>query len=153
MSQILKGLRKIQESRQNHQDSKVVGIAYLENATRAWPKTAWMIIPVGSATVAILISILAIMLIMTNRESEQIKVHILEKTIQIQEIKINDLVILFNKTRSSSDSEVRDLAFRFKKENQNMKDQIGSLASAFKDTYKFMLLNRSNTVTPAVLHR
>jgi hypothetical protein len=139
MSKILNVLSKTQESRQDYQDTKVAGKVYRANATQDWPKSVSMIIPVVSTTGAILISLLAIMLIVTNRETEQVKVRALEKTIKIQEIRLNDVITLFNKTGNNSDSEIRDLELRFKRDTQNMNDQINSLASAFKDTYKLML--------------
>jgi len=143
MSQILKSLSKVQESRQGQQDPKIAGTLYLANEPPVWFKTAWMIIPAAGAMGAILISILAIMLMMTKLGSQHDQVSVLERTVKIQDIRINEVITLLKETKSHSDHQILDLDLRFIKETQNMNFQINSLASAFKDTYKFMLSNRN----------
>ena len=142
MSQILNGLRKTQESRERYQHPYVEDTAYQEKTRQTRPKLAGITPSAVGSMVAILISIVAIILIMTNLESDRIKVSVLEKTIKTQEKRINDISTLLNKIKSNSDGEIHDLGLSFKNETQNMKSQIKSLASAFKDTYKLMLSNK-----------
>jgi hypothetical protein len=94
------------------------------------------------AMVAILIILLTVMSIMANPESKQTKMHILEKTIKIQEGRINDIIALFYKTKSNSDSQIHDLDLRINKETQNIRVQINGLALNYKNTNKCKLTNK-----------
>jgi hypothetical protein len=122
----------------------VESLTYYAKIERIWSTTTWMIIRALAAIGVTLIYLVIIMSMLTNLESERVKVHILERTLKAQEIRINNVMALINETKNDSEIQVRDLNLRFKNENQNMKFQINSLMSAFKDTYKFMLSNRVN---------
>ncbi len=112
MSLISKALKKIQDSRLNNQVRKVGDIVYLTDAPKSLPRTAFMFCLFFGTIVAVLFSSTAIFLSLRNTQSRQIQVLSLEKTIKIQEKRINDLITIINKNQKFKDSQIHDLSFR-----------------------------------------
>jgi len=135
MSQISKVLKKVEESRQIKQESKVNNIVYLADAPKAWPKTLLMVLICIGTVAAIIISISAILLTLGNSDLRQIQMLSLEKTVKTQENQINELISYVNKTKKLSDNQMRILLNRLSKETQDTKTQIKNLISTENDHY------------------
>jgi len=130
MSYISKTLKKIQELRQNkleHQPGKIV---YLTDVPEAWPKTTLRLFLVVCIVIAILISITIMIVTMRKFDSKQIEVTNLEKTIKVQEKRMNDLVVIINKNEKIRDVQINELNSRFTKEHATTKDLIDASVSS-----------------------
>lgn len=143
MSQIATALNKAQKLRQNNQDQKVTVTDQVGDIHRPVPRDILLVLIAIGTLSAILISIAAIMSANKNSVSKQNKMLSLEQNIQIHEKKINDLFVLFNKTKDISDSQLHDLNLRLIEETEERRVQFGNLAltdsANYNSLYKAIL--------------
>ena len=88
--------------------------------------------------VAVLFSTTAIFLAMRSTQSKQIQVSSLEKTVKIEEKRINDLVTAFNKNQKFKDSQIRELNYRL--------NSLTSTGSAHYDSVKEAIIDEKEQI-------
>lgn len=134
MSQISKALRKSQEIRENNEGRKAREIVYLSDAPQVMPTFLLVFFSVGIVA-AIVISISAMMLTIRNSDSKQVQVLGLEKTVQLQERKINNLSTHLNNIKNVSVSQIHILNDRLKREVDSRKAQNNNVISVENSHY------------------
>jgi len=135
MSYIAKALKKIQDIRQNKGDHQPGKIVYLTDSPETWPKTILRVLLVICFVLAVLISITVMILTMHKLDSKQIEVINLEKTVKIQEKRINEFITAVNKNQSYDESQLIDLDHRLKQENEYNTNNVNNLTLTSKDSY------------------
>ncbi len=131
MSLISKALKKIQDSRVDNQEKKAGGIVYLTDAPKPLPMTSLLFFLLLGIVAAILLSTTAVILALKNSESKQMQVLNMEKTIKIQEKRINDLANVINKNQKLTDNQMRNIKIQINNSKltdngnySNLKDAI-----------------------------
>jgi Na+-transporting NADH:ubiquinone oxidoreductase subunit NqrC len=130
MSLISKALKKIENSRENSQEQKVGGIVYLTDAPKPLPITSLLIFLLLGIVAAILLSTTAVILALKNSEAKQVQVLNMDKTIKIQEKRINDLITVINKNQKFTDSQIRNLKVQINDSKLTDNDHYSNLKDA-----------------------